>query len=115
MASVTLNISVDQIKAALPAQLGPVIDESTAIFQAWGATTLQAWIALAKADAAAARAQLLDAMTDAQRTRQTQADVAALDAEVVANADRQAAVQQALADAWHAILIVAAGLVTVAL
>jgi hypothetical protein len=82
-----ITISIDELKAALPPQFAPVIDNAVGVLASWGKDQLAAWRELAKADAEAAVDQLYDGISDEQVTAQARADLAATQANTVSNAD----------------------------
>jgi hypothetical protein len=114
MSNVTITLSLDQIKASLPAELSPVIDNALSVFSAWAPSEAAAWLALAKSDANTARSQLLDAMTDAGRTTQLQADVIALGQVVSDAADYKAKWDALLKQCWQVLLVLASSALAVA-
>jgi hypothetical protein len=115
MPNITLNLSVAQIQAVAPAALRPVIGAAAEALNAWAPAQLNGWYQLALVNQTPARAQLLQAMTDAAVTALGDADGAQFDKDVDDNAASVASQKNLIDRAWQAILIVAAGLVTVAL
>lgn len=115
MSAITITTTLDEIKAALPAEFAPVLDNAAAAFLIWGKDQVTAWLSLAKADPDAARAELLGAMSEEALTAQGELDGAALDAAVAANADNVAKWQGIIKDLWNVLLVIAGGIITVSL
>ena len=114
-ATLSINLSMDQLKSLLPAQFGPVLGSVADLLQAQAPQEAQAWLSLAMADPDAARAQLLQKMSDAALAQETLAAGASLDADVAANADRVQEWATILKQAWQAVLAIAASVIMVAL
>jgi hypothetical protein len=115
MSTLTINLSLDQLKAMLPTQFGPVLQNVADLLQSQAPAEVQAWLALAQSDADAARTQLLQKMTDAALAQETQAAGQQLDADTAANADNIQQWDAILKEVWQGVLAIAASAIMVAL
>jgi hypothetical protein len=115
MRTLTISLSLDQLKAMLPTQFGPILQNVADLLQSQAPSEVQAWLALAQSDADAARAQLLQKMSDAALAQETQAAGGQLDADTAANADNIQKWDEILKEIWQGVLAIAASAIMVAL
>jgi hypothetical protein len=115
MSTLTINLSLDQLKAMLPTQFGPILQNVADLLQSQAPAQVRAWLALAQSDADAARAQLLQKMTDAALAQETQSAGRQLDADTAANADNIQQWDAILKEVWQGVLAIAASAIMVAL